>query len=48
MPTHARTLPETPDAVEKLTWEAFAAEEGFSARSHPAINWRDTPNATPV
>lgn len=44
-PCHAWALPATPEAVETLTWEAFALEEGFSPRSHPAIDWRDTPNA---
>lgn len=41
----AWTLPTTPDAVETLTWEAFSLQEGFSPHSHPAIDWRDTPNA---
>lgn len=44
-PCHAWALPGVPDDAAILTWEDFALEQGFSSRSHPAIDWRDTPNA---
>ena len=47
-PGHAWALPTTGESVETLTWEAFAQAEGFSPRSHPAIDWRETPNAAPA
>jgi hypothetical protein len=46
-PTYAWALPGTPEGAEVVTWEAFALAEGFSPHSHPAIDWRDTPNAAP-
>lgn len=45
-PCHAWALPGTPMGAELVTWESFAIAEGFHPHSHPAIDWRDTPNAT--
>jgi hypothetical protein len=47
-PCNAWTLPSGSGNATVVTWEAFAEDHGFSARSHPAIDWRDTPNAEPV
>jgi hypothetical protein len=44
-PTHCWALAGTPASAATLTWEEFAAEKGFSPDSHPAIDWRETPNA---
>jgi hypothetical protein len=47
-PCNAWALPGLTGNATLVTWEAFAEQEGFSPRSHPAIDWRDTPNAEPV
>jgi hypothetical protein len=44
-PCHAWALPGIGQEEPILTWTEFAAEQGVSDQSHPAIDWRDTPNA---
>jgi hypothetical protein len=45
-PCHAWALPGVAMSEPILTWTEFANEQGFSDQSHPAIDWRDTPNAS--
>jgi hypothetical protein len=46
-PTHAWAVAGTPENAPIVTWEAFANEHGFDPQTHPAIDWRPTPNAPP-
>lgn len=46
-PCNAWSLPGLTGNATLITWETFAEQEGFSPASHPAIDWRDTPNAEP-
>lgn len=48
VPCHAWALPGISGNSTVVTWEAYADQEGFSPLSHPAIDWRDTPNAEPA
>jgi hypothetical protein len=48
VPCNAWALPGVSGNSTVVTWEAYADQEGFSALSHPAIDWRDTPNAEPA
>lgn len=47
-PCNAWALPSGSGNATVVTWEAYAEHEGFSPMSHPAIDWRETPNAEPV
>jgi hypothetical protein len=46
-PAYAWAKTGTSGNAPLVTWETFARDQGFDPATHPAIDWRPTPNAPP-